>query len=156
MKDAVEAKTGHTLGRNTQLFSWLVEWAADSMNRYKVMSNGKTPFNMVNGRERHARVAGFGERILYMPLRSRKQTKEKLEMKLQYGHFIGISMRTDELLIGTSDGVVKARTIKRLIENERLQWRSLSNVKGTPTFPVPGGRMRIIPISTKECQTLEA
>ena len=49
-------------------------------------------------------------------------------------------MRSDEIIVGTADGVIKARTIRRRPEGEQWSAEEVENMKGTPSMPVPGVR----------------
>ena len=81
-----------------------------------------------------------------MPLKATKTARSKLEPKMMDGIFLGMGLRTDEVRIGTTKGVVKARTIKRLCEEDRWKAEALEQMCGEPTQPVPGVRGDHIPI----------
>ena len=114
-----------------------MEWAAATITRYRAKSNGKTSFAMINGRQSQAQVAGFGEKVLYMPLRSSKVGRSKLEMKMEDGVFVGMRMRSDEIMIGTGRGTVKARRIKRRCIEERWDAEFVAKLREAPASPCP-------------------
>ena len=58
---------------------------------------------------------------LYKLLKTVQMHQVKAEPQMEEGTWLGISIRTEEVLIGTSRGVVKCRTIKRLPRSERAQ-----------------------------------
>ena len=150
IKDNVEAKTGRKIPRKSGLFQWLVEWAAATITRYRVNSDGKTSYATIKGRQSQAQVAGFGEKVLYMPLKSSKVGRSKLEVKMEDGVFVGIRMRSDEIMMATERGTVKARSIKRRCVEERWDAEFVDKLKGSPGQPVPGIRGSHIPINIKE------
>ena len=149
IKDQVEAIIGAVIPRNSNTFKWLVEWSATTITRFKVNSNGKTPYHMIKGRQSNAQIASFGEKILYMPPKSVKTARSKFDVKLEDGVFLGMNMRTDEIKIGTKLGVVKARTIKRLCVEERWNAEALRDIRGEPIQPVPGVSGEHIPINIR-------
>ena len=58
--------------------------------------------------------------------------------KFQYGIFVGIQQKSNEVLVATEEGVVKARTLKRLPEEKRWCAESVLGIKGTPWAPIDG------------------
>ena len=146
IKDNVEAKMGRKIRRDSNIFRWMIEWAAATLTRYRINSNGKTSYAMIKGRQPKTAIAGFGEKVLYMPMKGSKIDKSKLEPQLEYGIFVGINMRTEETIIETKEGTVKAWTMKRLTPEDRWDWEFMDAVRGEPNQPVPGIPGRHIPI----------
>jgi hypothetical protein len=54
------------------------------------------------------------------------------------GIWLGINGRTDEAIIGATEGVIKARSIKRKPDDEKFIFGELDKVKGLTLAPVPG------------------
>ena len=81
-------------------------------------------------------MAIFGERVCYLPLKTNRRDKSKLE-RMREGIWLGIRMRTNEALIGTPAGVVKARIIRTLPEDEKWSAAMILEVRGTPRRPNP-------------------
>ena len=81
-------------------------------------------------------IAQFGEKILYQPLKLSSHPEARMDDKRIEGIFSGIRMRSDEV-IGTEGGVVKARTIKRLPEEQKWDKEFLREMLGTPRTPAP-------------------
>ena len=63
----------------------------------------------------------------------------KLDSRWSTGHFLGIRDESNELLIGTSQGVLKVRTIG-YYNNISEKWdpASFSGIVGLPWEPAPG------------------
>ena len=61
-----------------------------------------------------------------------------------------MSLRTDELKIGIKNGVIKARTIKRLCVEDRWSASAIKDMSGEPTQPVPGVNGDHIPIHIRD------
>ena len=53
------------------------------------------------------------------------------------GLFLGLEDNSDECFVGTADGVVKARTIRRLAPDARADADLLGKLAGVPWKPVP-------------------
>ena len=54
------------------------------------------------------------------------------------GIFLGMRLRSDENLIGTTRGVIKRRTLRRRLEEEQWDNEFARSIKGEPRQPVPG------------------
>ena len=58
-------------------------------------------------------IAGFGERVWFKQIRDSKERPNKLESERKDGIWLGHSRNTNETIVGTSEGVVRAYAIKR-------------------------------------------
>ena len=65
--------------------------------------------------------------------------KEKADDRFGEGIYLGITTRSEEYIIGTKDGVLRARSIKRK-GNREEQWNveQFKELRGTPWEPIPG------------------
>ena len=70
-------------------------------------------------------VAEFGEWIHYIPLRGqiddKKVSKINLEPRFLNGVFLGLSDTSDEVIVYGSEGIRKARTLRRRPEEEMFR-----------------------------------
>ena len=133
----VQAKAKVKLSLGSPLIDWCIEWAAESLNRFRVMKNGKTPYEMVGARKANdPPIACFGEQVLYIPLKAERKKEDKMA-RCKYGICMGLLPRSSEVVIGTSDGIAKARTIRRLTEDMRWNASALLQIKGRPRRPTP-------------------
>ena len=112
----------------------MVEHAAMTINFGRRGPDGRTAWELRHGRPFRRCLAGFSEKIMYLPGGKRAS---RLEDKFLPGIYLGQSLRTDESLIGTSNGVVRARTVRRLPEGDRKDRELLLSVKGSLWKPVP-------------------
>ena len=93
-----------------KVISWLVIWAATTLNKYKMDAAGRTAFQRVTGGTQRRPIAMFGRRVLWMP---------KAESNVFEGVFIGIKGLSTEAVTATEEGVVHARTARRRRLEER-------------------------------------
>ena len=138
LKDATEAEIGTKINTGHPLFPWLVEWAADLVTRYTMNEAGRTAIQEIRGSRSSRPIAKFGEKIFCMPLKISTKPVPKMQERFHEGIFLGMRMRLDEIIVGTADGVIKARTIRRRPKGEQWSAEELKNMKGTPSMPVPG------------------
>ena len=88
----------------------------------------------------------FGEQVWFKALRRTKQRTNKFESEWQEGIWLGHARASDETIIGTPEGVVRAWAVKRRSAEEQWNAEALKNVKGTPRQPNPNRPGSDIPI----------
>ena len=144
-KDMLEEKTGKQIPTDAIVLQWLVRWAAMLHSRYRRGSDGKTSYERQRGRKCSLEVIPFGEFVHYRKL-SADDNRNKLESKWDEGVWLGHARGSSEVLIGTIEGVVRARTIKRRPEDERWNAEAILNMAGTPARPNPQAPGHDIPV----------
>ena len=93
-------------------------WAATVLNKYKVDSFGKTAYERVTGGQQRRPIDKFGEGIWWLP-NGKRDPSLKAETMVNTGLFLGSRNQTNESLIAVEDGIVSARTIRRMPAEER-------------------------------------
>ena len=102
-----------------------------------------TSYRRLKGRNFGKEVVDIGECVWY--LKPKSKGRKKLESRWGSGVWLGIRDETNEVMIGTQEGIIKVRTIRRKASNEeRWNITQLENMKGTPWEPVPGSDDREI------------
>ena len=134
MKIALEERIQGKISINSLIFQWLVEYAAVLVNRFSIGHDGKTPYSRLRGRSSGRPIAEFGECILY------KVTKQpgrlvKLEPRWKHGVWIGIDQKTNEAIIGTEEGTVRARSVRRRPISSRWLRSAIDGIRGSPRDP---------------------
>ena len=81
------------------------------ISRDRKGTDGRTAWELRHGRPYRRELAMFGERILYQPSGKRPS---RLDPRFTPGIFFGVVEGSEEILVGTDQGVVKARSFKRL------------------------------------------
>ena len=113
------------------------EWAADLMTRYAHVGElGQTAVQLIRGSKSSS--AQFGEKILYKPLKLSGHHRGNMEDTFLGGIFLGMRLRSDEILVGTARGVIKTRTLRRRVEEEEWDNEFARSIKGEPRQPVLG------------------
>ena len=87
------------------ILAWMVRWAADVISKYALGDDGRTPFERIRKESCAIPLVPFGETVLYLPLKT--ATGNKGESVKKQGLWLGNIERTEEALIGTTEGVVK-------------------------------------------------
>ena len=82
-------------------------------------------------------MAEFGENVWY--LKAGTLGRYKFNNRWEEGVWLGITDESGESIIGTPDGIVKAKYYKRKpISTERWNKDYFDKIKGTPWEPNPG------------------
>jgi len=119
------------------MIPWLVRHSAATVDRFQIGSDGKTSYERRKGKKFNKELVEPGECVWYLMAKSKGQTD--MESRWRTGVWLGIRSESNEVIIGTSEGVVKARSIRRN-ESEEESWckDKFDKIKGTPWQPVPG------------------
>ena len=109
--------------------------------------DGKTARQRLRGRVFKTPSVEYGICVWY--LKAKSAGKDKLNTRWGSGVWLGIREESGEVFIGTEDGVVKCRSIRRKAGPERWNPELFSKVKGTPWEPLPGRASIEVPISVQ-------
>ena len=136
LKIALEKRIGERISSKSCCFAWLVEYAAVLINRFMVGKDGLTPIRRLRGRASTSRpLAEFGEMILYKIPDLDRSRMLKLEARWNEGVWLGINPRTNMGIVGTPQGIIYARSIRRRPEGERWSADAVRRLRGTPSDP---------------------
>ena len=137
MRDALESRYGRRISGKHHAMPWLIRHATAVHNRYHKGSDGRTRYERLRGRPFNKEVAEFGECIWY--LKPKSKGKEKRRSRWDNGIWLGIRDESNEIFVGTPQGVLKVRTIRRRADKEgRWNWEQFEAMRGVPWEPIPG------------------
>ena len=94
-------------------------------------SDGYTSFECRWGRNYERAICKFGETLLCLPPQHKKLPKADLQKCM----WLGKVSKTEENYVATEQGVLKARTVRRLQPDFKYDLAFLSKVFGTPWAP---------------------
>ena len=112
------------------IFDWLVRhaaWVHDGFRRSR--HDGRTALARHMLREYPSRFVLFGETVIF---RDTGPIKCKLRSNWNFGVWLGRDSQDDMHVLGTRQGIVKARSVKRTIQSERYDQQLLLQMKGRP------------------------
>ena len=148
IKDCLESRIGRKISGEENVFPWMVAHAAATINRYHVGQDGRTSYRRWKGKDFKREVAEFGEQVLYLKMGTKG--KNKLDSRWERGIWLGVKDSTGEIIVGTPEGVVKARDFKHLTTpSDRWSATAVSNLQGTPWQPIPGRGDERIPVCVR-------
>ena len=116
VKSHMEYEIKEKLELHHPVLQWLAWWAAGLLNRCVVKHHGRTVQEYVTGHKTKVPVACFGETVLWRKKRTLAELN-KHDSEYSEGIFLGLSGTSTELVIGTSEGIVRTRDIRMLSDN---------------------------------------
>ena len=116
-KIALEEALGVSILPTSPILPWLVRHQSYLRNRFVVRSSGRTPFEELTMSKFQSPLLNFAEAVL---AKESGVQEGKLGSSWDLGIWLGRSTRTNQHLVGTRVGVIKARTVKR--RPETLKW----------------------------------
>ena len=150
LRAVLEDKINAKLDMKAPIATWLVRWAGEILTKYTIGKDHKTAWERRRGSKCNKPIVMFGERILYMPLKTATVHQNKAEPKMEEGIWLGINARTEEVLVGTRKGVIKCRDVHRVPEDKRCDAKLIHEMQGTTWQPVPGYKSDHIPVEISE------
>ena len=131
IKSDFESRTGEKIPSNHDFVPWMVEYAAVLLNRAKVAEDGKTSYERLKGKPASLPGHSLGERIHWRSSIPAKNRRFKMDGAWHDGVFLGLRAVSGEKLVGTKEGVFRAREVRRVPLESR--WKdNLIFVKGLP------------------------
>jgi len=137
LKEVTETRYGKRIAPEHHILPWMIAYSSGCINRFQVGEDGYTNHKRWKGKDFDRPICEFGECIIALRLDSRGKTKSKV--RWFNGVFLGIREESGELIVGTPEGIVKARDFKRhgsLVERWNLD--QFNNFKGVPWETIPG------------------
>ena len=136
---ALEARLKEKIQTDLPVMQWLIEHSADLIDRFRRgRTDGKTARERRKGKEENPWMAEFGESVHYLPLDRDRGACNEMDPKFLPGVWLGLERGTNEAKIGTTSGVIRARTVRRRPEEERWSAQAIRSTRGVPWEPVPG------------------
>ena len=115
------------LKSDDEIIQWMMRWAAMMVSRYVVGKDGRTSCEM-QSTSSHVR----GESLVQADPREQKERKDKIESEWHERLWLGQSRSTNETIVGTAEGVVRACATRRQDADERWKGDLIKKLQGTP------------------------
>ena len=147
LKSHLEEEAEVSISGKDVITQWLVRWAAMLSSRFLVGKDGKTAYESRRGRVCDVPVEKFGEKVWYKELHGKTSEVKKFESLWKEGLWLGHARNSNEVLIGTREGVVRAWAIRKKPSNEQWDRELIKEMKGTPAKPNPNKPGVTIPIT---------
>ena len=132
LRRGLEQRLGLRLSGKHPVTAWLVEHAADLLSKYQVGDDGKTGYERWKGKRFQGEEIEFGEKIHYRENLKARAKQTKLEIRWGEGFYLGRWWRTGEAVIGRTEGILRAGTVRRVGGHRRWDREGLQLVRGVP------------------------
>ena len=119
IKSDLESRIQGAIPSSHNLVPWLVEYAAVLLNRGQVGSDGKTAYERLKGKKASLPGLQFGERILWKSNVPSYKRKDKMDSDWNEGVFLGQRTVSGEYLVGSTLGVFRPRTVRKVPLEQR-------------------------------------
>ena len=113
-----------------RIVGFIPEYAAYLVNRLNVGKDGKVAYERIKGKKPTILGLEFGEKILYKMRKGQKM--EKINARWEFGIFVGIKRKSNELWIATKEGIISVRSARRIPVEKRWSEDCVAWVKWAP------------------------
>ena len=101
---------------------------------HRSVSDGKTAYERRKQKRYRKALVPFGETVMFMPV---EKPKDKGDARKGVGIMLGLVDRSDEVVIGTTERVVEARAVHRVLAGQRGGATYAKSIRGEPWQPHP-------------------
>ena len=124
-----------TITSKHPIVPWLVRHAAYLFNRYATHADGNTSYFCRWNKDHRSPLCEFGETVHYL-LPTVKQLP-KMEQRFFRALWLERDTATGEILLGISNKVIRARTIRRMPKPDKYDKQMFNIISGTGTTMAP-------------------
>ncbi len=108
----LQERVGRKIDARERIVRFIPEYVAYLLNRLSQGEDGKVPYERIRGKKPTILGLEFGEKLLYKTKRGPKL--EKINERWDHGIFLGVRRKSNELWIGTKEGIESVRSVKRI------------------------------------------
>ena len=124
MKHYYERRSKSKLESGSANSTWLISWAAEVLNKFKIQECGRTAFERLTSHRCTHAIVGFGEVVDFQHTATTKD-----DYKKDTGIFVGMDDRCNTFLIATKEGVYGSSSIMRLPEDQEYDSERATDVR---------------------------
>ncbi len=107
-----QERLGKRVDSRQRVVTFIPEYAAYLMNRLEEGKDGKMGYERVKGKKCTVLGLEFGEKLLYKV--KPKDKLEKINARWEYGIFVGIRKRSNEVWVAIRDNIIAVRAVRRI------------------------------------------
>eukprot|EP00971_Amphidinium_carterae_P019816 390424-Amphidinium_carterae.1 len=107
------------------------------LSRGQVGRDGLTPHRRWRGKDYKRALPPFGESVQWRKMGAEAEPS-RLEPRWALGIFLGTAERSNDLLVGTEAGVIRARSVRRQEPDNRANPELFAKLCGVPWMRMPG------------------
>ena len=126
----LQEKMAVKIDSRERIVAFIPEYAAYLLNRLHVGTDGKVPYERVKGKKPTVMGIEFGEKVLYKIKLGSKM--KKLNARWGEGICVGIRRRSNEIMVASREGIMLARSVRRVPLEKRWDKQNLDMVRWAP------------------------
>ena len=126
-----ETRYKRPLDKTEPLHAWVPRHAGNSINRYRVGNDGRTPEQRRCGRKWRRPAFEFGEQAMFRFVKTGGR-KDDGEARSIIGVCVGDHARTGASLVLTPEGMIRGTGVHNILEVDRWNDTFLKTVKSLP------------------------
>ena len=131
MKLALEKRIRTKIPCGHPVMTWMVEHGAETINRFHVSKDGRTPYERLKGKRFKGEVVEFGRKIMYRY--PGKPEGGSMQRRWEEGIWLGKKANSDEHIVWLCSGaLVKTNSITLKTEAESWDAKDVLDVKAVP------------------------
>ena len=112
------------------ILPWLVEHAGSVLCRFQKGRDGRTPFERLHGKKPTQEFVPLGEKVLARPVSS--EPLNRMNLRCKVGVWLGVRNNSAVCFVGTAEGVLRVRELRRIEHQNRWDKEVINNVIGVP------------------------
>ena len=124
MRHYVEHRMKKTVPNGSPLSTWLVTWAADVINKFRVQDNGRTAYELTTQHNCKHMVVGVSEKVHFQHTRV-----DKNQYKKDVGMFLGMIDLNNTYLVGTSEGIYASPHVMKFPDDQAYDANLIDDIK---------------------------
>ena len=124
MRHYVEHRVNRTVPNGSPLSTWLVTWAADVINQFRVQDNGRTAYELTTQHKCKHTGVGFAEKVHFQ-----HTLVDNNQYKKDVGMFLGMIDQHNIYLVGTSGGIYASPHIMKLRDDQAYDASLIDDIK---------------------------
>ena len=131
---ALESRLDAKIPVTHHVITWLVEHAADVLNKFAVGIDGRTAYERIKGKKYHGEMVEFGRRVMYkIPC---KPEGGLMTERWVLGTWLGKRALSDEHVVAVDTGeVCVSSAVRPPPDSESWSLDRVNNLIGTPWNP---------------------
>ena len=146
LKVATEQSCNISIGAEGPALLWMIEYKSAVLSRFEVGADGNMPYGRLRGKPFRMKLPNFGESVYFKPLRQSGSKLNKLDPKFREGVYPGVREGTNDMIVGTPEGIGRTGDIRRKPPSQRCDGAALLAVRGTPDAPNPSAEPGEVPL----------
>ena len=127
---AFQERIGNRVDTRERIVAFIPEYAAYLVNRMNVGTDGKVAYERIKGKKPTVMGLEFGEKVLYKIKAG--QRLEKINSRWDFGIFVGVRKRSNEIWVATREGIISVRSVRRIPVEKRWGKDNIEWVKWAP------------------------